>query len=226
MTWQFVLTGLLIGALVGMTGMGGGSLMTPILVIVFGFKPTLAVGTDIVHGAIFKTVGAVRHRQLGTVHAQLSGWMFLGQRAAVAARRRGRDADHAQVRRQRDDGDGLRPRRRAALRRDRARAEELRRRARWSATTTASTWSGATASPRSRSALVGGFIVGLTSVGSGTFFGLTMLFVFPLRAHKVVGTDILHAAALLYVAGFGHFVAGNVDMGVVGWLLIGSIPGS
>ena len=88
-----------------------------------------------------------------------------------------------------------------------------------------STWSGATASPRSRSALVGGFIVGLTSVGSGTFFGLTMLFVFPLRAHKVVGTDILHAAALLYVAGFGHFIAGNVDMHAVGWLLIGSIPG-
>ena len=57
MTWQFVLTGLLIGVLVGITGMGGGSLMTPILVIVFGFKPTLAVGTDILHGAIFKTVG-------------------------------------------------------------------------------------------------------------------------------------------------------------------------
>jgi hypothetical protein len=73
--------------------------------------------------------------------------------------------------------------------------------------------------------LVGGFIVGLTSVGSGTFFGLTMLFVFPLRAHKVVGTDILHAAALLYVAGLGHVIAGNVDMHAVGWLLIGSIPG-
>src|SRR6266508_959587 len=82
MTWQFVLTGLLIGALVGMTGMGGGSLMTPILVIVFGFKPTLAVGTDILHGAIFKTVGAIRHRQLGTVHAQLSGWMFVGSAPA------------------------------------------------------------------------------------------------------------------------------------------------
>jgi uncharacterized membrane protein YfcA len=52
-----------------------------------------------------------------------------------------------------------------------------------------------------------------------------MLFVFPLRAHKVVGTDIFHAAALLYVAGFGHLIAGNVDMGVVGWLLLGSIPG-
>src|SRR5438477_8657134 len=78
MTWQFTLTGLLIGSLVGLTGMGGGSLMTPILVIVFGFKPTYAVGTDILHGAIFKSFGAVRHRRLGTVHARLTLWMFLG----------------------------------------------------------------------------------------------------------------------------------------------------
>src|SRR3954465_9179053 len=52
--------------------------MTPILVILFGFKPTFAVGTDIVHGAIFKSFGAVRHRRLGTVHARLTLWMFLG----------------------------------------------------------------------------------------------------------------------------------------------------
>jgi hypothetical protein len=71
----------------------------------------------------------------------------------------------------------------------------------------------------------GGFIVGLTSVGTGVFFGLTMLIVFPLRAAKIVGTDIFHAAALLWVAGFGHLVAGHVDLGAVGWLLIGSIPG-
>ncbi|HXR12328.1 MAG TPA: sulfite exporter TauE/SafE family protein, partial [Gaiellaceae bacterium] len=73
--------------------------------------------------------------------------------------------------------------------------------------------------------IVGGYIVGLTSVGSGVFFGLTLLIVFPLRAHKVVGTDILHAAGLLWVAGFGHLIAGNVDMHAVAWLLIGSIPG-
>src|SRR5205809_2170844 len=78
MTWQFTLTGLLIGGLVGLTGMGGGSLLTPILVILFGFKPTYAVGTDILHGAIFKSFGAVRHRRLGTVHARLTFWMFLG----------------------------------------------------------------------------------------------------------------------------------------------------
>src|SRR5205085_9108382 len=78
MSWQFVLTGLLIGTLVGMTGMGGGSLMTPILIILFGFKPTLAVGTDIAHGAIFKTIGAIQHRRMGNVRAQLAGWMLLG----------------------------------------------------------------------------------------------------------------------------------------------------
>src|SRR3954447_597961 len=78
MTWQLTLSGFLIGALVGMTGMGGGSLLTPILVIFFGFKPTLAVGTDILHGAIFKSFGAVRHRRLGTVHGHLVLWMFLG----------------------------------------------------------------------------------------------------------------------------------------------------
>src|SRR3954454_14423646 len=78
MTWQLTLSGFLIGALVGMTGMGGGSLLTPILVIFFGFKPTLAVGTDIFHGAIFKTFGAVRHRRLGTVHGHMTMWLFAG----------------------------------------------------------------------------------------------------------------------------------------------------
>ena len=64
--------------------------------------------------------------------------------------------------------------------------------------------------------VAGGFVVGLTSVGSGTFFGLVMLLVFPLTAAKVVGTDIFHAAALLWVAGAGHLVAGNVDLGATG----------
>ena len=70
-----------------------------------------------------------------------------------------------------------------------------------------------------------GFVVGLTSVGSGTFFGLVMVLVFPLTLPKIVGTDIFHAAALLWVAGFGHLVAGNVDLRTMGWLLTGSIPG-
>src|SRR4029077_9141489 len=73
--------------------------------------------------------------------------------------------------------------------------------------------------------VIGGFVVGLTSVGSGVFFGLTLLVVFPLRAHKVVGTDIFHAAILLYVAGAAHWAAGNIDFGILFWLLLGSIPG-
>jgi uncharacterized membrane protein YfcA len=224
MTWQFVLTGLLIGVLVGMTGMGGGSLMTPILVIVFGFKPTLAVGTDILHGAIFKTVGAARHRRLGTVHARLSGWMLIGSApaslggVALATHLKHVYGDSAQDLMSYVLGGALLFGAVGLVAKSLLQAKVIGDDDRFDMA-----W-------RDRLAalaigLVGGFIVGLTSVGSGTFFGLTMLFVFPLRAHKVVGTDILHAAALLYVAGFGHIVAGNVDMHAVGWLLIGSIPG-
>jgi len=70
-----------------------------------------------------------------------------------------------------------------------------------------------------------GFVVGLTSVGSGTFFGLVMVLVFPLTLPKIVGTDIFHAAALLWVAGIGHLIGGNVDLHATAWLLVGSIPG-
>jgi uncharacterized membrane protein YfcA len=70
-----------------------------------------------------------------------------------------------------------------------------------------------------------GFVVGLTSVGSGTFFGLAMLLLFPLSARRIVGTDLLHAAMLLWVAGAGHLLHGNVDLHAMAWLLVGSIPG-
>jgi uncharacterized protein len=223
-TWQLSITGLLIGVLVGLTGMGGGSLMTPLLILLFGFKPTLAVGTDILHGAIFKTFGAARHRRLGTVHARLTFWMFLGsaplslagvELAEYLERRYGDDVESAGakvigaalllgalglvaktfVKR------GVQPDEAPFLlsTRDRVIAFAL----------------GAS----------GGFIVGLTSVGSGTFFALVMLLVFPLTAAKIVGTDIWHAAALLWVAGLSHLLHGNVDLSAMGWLLLGSIPG-
>jgi uncharacterized membrane protein YfcA len=70
-----------------------------------------------------------------------------------------------------------------------------------------------------------GFVVGLTSVGSGTFFGLALLLLFPLSATRMVGTDLLHAALLLWIAGAGHVLHGNVDMHAIAWLLVGSIPG-
>ena len=82
MTWQFTLLGLFTGVLVGMTGMGGGSLMTPILVFLFGVPPSTAIGTDIAHGAAFKSVGAVQHRRMGNVRARLAGWMLVGSAPA------------------------------------------------------------------------------------------------------------------------------------------------
>lgn len=220
---KLALAGLLIGVLVGATGMGGGSLLTPLLVLLFGFNPTVAVGTDLFHGAIFKSIGAVRHRRLGTVQARLSAWMLVGSAPTSLAgvwvatwlrHRYGGGAPHIQeaviaaalvagglgtmlksvVRvRERPDGPFV------MGRRDRVAAVAI--------------------------GLFGGFIVGMTSVGSGVFFALTLLIVFPLRSSKVVGTDILHGAALLWIAGAAHLAAGNVSLHAVGFLLIGSIPG-
>lgn len=223
MTWQFALTGLLVGTLVGLTGMGGGSLMTPILVIVWGVNPTVAIGSDIAHGAIFKTVGAVQHRRMGNVRAQLAGWMFIGSAPMsllgvwLAHWIENRYGDGIESVMGRTLGAALLFGCVGLLAKTFARAKIAMD-------------DDFVLSQRDRIAAVliglfGGFVVGLTSVGSGVFFGLTLLVVFPLRAHKVVGTDIFHAAALLYVAGFGHFVAGNVHLSIVGWLLLGSIPG-
>lgn len=222
MTWELSLTGLAIGMLVGLTGMGGGSLMTPLLVLLFGFKPTVAIGTDILHGAIFKTFGAARHRTLGTVHARLTAWMLLGSAPsslggvflATWLKHRYGDAFEdaaklilggalvvvgigflvkAYLHSRGDDAPFL------LANRDRVYAVVI--------------------------GAIGGFVVGLTSVGSGTFFALAMLTLFPLTAAKVVGTDIFHAAALLWVAGIGHLIGGNVDLHATGWLLVGSVPG-
>ena len=224
MTWQFTLTGFLIGSIVGLTGMGGGSLMTPILVIVFGFKPTFAVGTDILHGAIFKSFGAIRHRRLGTVHARLTLWMFLGSGplslggVGVAALIKHRYGETAQSIEGYAVGaalvaGGIGFLAKSFIKRGIQSSDDafiLSRRDKILAVIIGAVF---------------GFVVGLTSVGSGTFFGLVMVLVYPLTMSKIVGTDIFHAAALLWVAGIGHLVSGNVDLHATAWLLTGSIPG-
>jgi uncharacterized membrane protein YfcA len=224
MTWQFTLTGLLIGGLVGLTGMGGGSLLTPILVIVFGFQPTYAVGTDILHGAVFKSFGAIKHRRLGTVHARLVFWMFLGSGplsllgVSLATWLTHRYGDGVQSIEAYAIGAALvlggiglvaKTLIKLGMQPDDA-PFILTRRDRWIAFAIGAVF---------------GFVVGLTSVGSGTFFGLVMVLVYPLTISKIVGTDIFHAAALLWVAGAGHLIAGNVDLHAMSWLLLGSIPG-
>ena len=224
MNWEFSVTGLLIGLLVGLTGMGGGALLTPLLILLFGFKPTLAVGTDILHGAIFKTFGALRHRRLGTVHARLTFWMFLASAPLSLA---GVELAEYLERRY---GDGV-----ESVGAKVIGAALLLGALGLVAKTFVARGVQAVDAPflltrRDRMIALalgasGGFIVGLTSVGSGTFFALVMLLVFPLTAAKIVGTDIWHASALLWVAGISHLVHGNVDLGAMGWLLLGSIPG-
>jgi uncharacterized membrane protein YfcA len=218
MTWQFSLAGLLVGILVGMTGMGGGSLMTPILILLFGFNAKVAVGTDILHGAVFKSFGAVRHRQLGTVHARLACWMLVGSvpLSLVGVQVANSIGNHSMSTLQKLVGGALIVGGLGFLGRTFVRSQGrdspflLRPRDRVLAVLIGAT---------------GGFVVGLTSVGSGTFFGLAMLFAYPLTAQKMVGTDMFHAAVLLWAAGVSHLIHGDVDTHAMMWLLVGSIPG-
>ncbi|HEY7421045.1 MAG TPA: sulfite exporter TauE/SafE family protein [Gaiellaceae bacterium] len=223
MTWQFTLTGLGLGLIVGLTGVGGGSLMTPILIIVFGFSPSSAVGTDIFHGAIFKSFGAVRHRRLGTVHGHLAFWLFAGSgplaiAGVVVSRVLQSQLSNAQTILGYTIGvalifGGAGFLAKSFVKRGVQPSEApfiMSRRDKLIAFGTGAVF---------------GFIVGLTSVGSGTYFGLMMVLVYPLAMPRIVGTDIFHAAALLWVAGVGHLIIGDVDMHAVAWLLVGSVPG-
>jgi uncharacterized protein len=223
LTWQFTLTGLGLGLIVGLTGVGGGSLMTPILIIVFGFKPSFAVGTDIFHGAVFKSFGALSHRRLGTVHGHLALWLFAGSgplaivgvTVSYVLRNQISNAETiigyaigvALI------GGGAGFLAKSFVKRGVQPSDApfiMSRRDKLIALSTGAVF---------------GFIVGLTSVGSGTYFGLMMVMVYPLAMPRIVGTDIFHAAALLWVAGAGHLIIGDVDLHATAWLLTGSVPG-
>jgi uncharacterized membrane protein YfcA len=217
-TWELSIAGLFVGALVGMTGMGGGSLMTPMLILIFGFNPKTAVGTDILHGAVFKSFGAMRHRQLGNVHVPLALWMLVGSAplSLVGVQIASSFSDSTQSTMSKVVGGalifgGIGFAIKAFLK-GYVGEEHLH----------------LTTRQKVIAISIGascGFVVGLTSVGSGTFFGLAMLLLYPLAARRIVGTDMLHAALLLWVAGAGHLIHGNVDLHAMAWLLVGSIPG-
>jgi uncharacterized membrane protein YfcA len=203
-----------------MTGMGGGSLMTPMLILIFGFDPKTAVGTDILHGAVFKSFGAWRHRQLGNVHTKLALWMLVGSGplSLLGVQLASSFSDSAQSTMSKVVGGSLILGGLGFLAKT-----YLPRRARPDDDHFA-----ITTRVRAIAILIGavfGFVVGLTSVGSGTFFGLALLLLFPLSATRMVGTDLLHAALLLWIAGAGHLLHGNVDVHAIAWLLVGSIPG-
>ena len=219
-----VIFGFGVGVLVGTTGIGGGSLMTPILILVFGFKPTTAIGTDLAYGAVTKTVGGWRHWKQKTVDFGLSTWMAFGSVPAaiggvyvlhILEDALGDGFDDAILiavsgallltgivilARLLLPNGGLNERHSVPLeRRHKIAAVAL----------------GASV----------GFVLGITSAGSGSLIAVGLIMLFRLTPQRVVGTDVFHAAVLLWAAALAHIVAGNVDFALAGTILLGSVPG-
>ncbi len=217
--------GLGVGILIGMTGIGGGSLMTPLLIIVIGTNPSVAVGTDLAYGAITKTLGGWRHFRNGTVDLGVSKWLAFG---SVPGAVTGVLVIHHLVQ---TNGAGFDTTLLWAVAGaltlvafvTLARAlfmPKLVARERETVPLTGPVKAGAVVL-----GLVLGFILGVTSVGSGALIGLALILVFRLTPHRVVGTDVFHAAIVLWAAGLAQMAVGNVDFALMGTILIGSLPG-
>jgi uncharacterized protein len=216
--------GLGVGVLVGMTGIGGGSLMTPMLILVFGVAPVTAIGTDLAYAAVTKTVGGYKHWRQRTVDLTLSSWMALGSVPAAIGgvyvltlleRWTGRDFDEllltilavALLL------TGAATLVRAFLKSMHARERDT-----------------VAMERRHKIAAVAlgvsvGFVLGVTSAGSGALIAVGLILLFRLVPTRVVGTDVFHAAIVLWAAGLAHIVAGNVDFGLAANILVGSVPG-
>jgi uncharacterized protein len=220
-----ILFGLLVGGLVGLTGIGGGSVMTPLLILVFGVKPVTAVGTDLAYAAVTKTVGGYKHWRQHTVDMRLSSWMAVG---SVPSALGGVYVLDLLERAHGDQFDelllgmlggallftGAATLGRAwfmkgSVARERA-GFEMRRRHKVAAVAIGS---------------FVGFVLGVTSAGSGALIAVGLILVFRLVPTRVVGTDVFHAAILLWAAAAAHVVSGNVDYGLAATLLLGSVPG-
>ena len=222
---MLVLFGLGVGILVGTTGMGGGSIMTPLLILVLGIKPTVAVGTDLAYAAVTKTVGGWRHWRQGTVDFGISFYLGIGSIPAaiggvwvlkVIERHAGANFDKVMlvmiavallI-------TAVAVSWRAIFVSDAAEREretiDLQRRHKIAAIVVG---------------LLVGFVLGITSAGSGALIAVALILLFRLTPHRVVGTDVFHAAILLWAAAAAHLVSGNVDLVMAGTIMIGSIPG-
>jgi uncharacterized protein len=222
--FALVAFGLGVGILVGMTGIGGGSLMTPMLILVFGVTPTTAIGTDLAYAAVTKTVGGYKHWQQKTVDLTLSSWMAIGSVPAAVfgvyvltllKDWLGHDFEDTVITLLAVALliTGAATLVRAFLKRMHERERDtiqMERRHKVAAV------------------LLGlsvGFVLGVTSAGSGALIAVGLILLFRLSPQRVVGTDVFHAAILLWAAGLAHIVAGNVDLGLVGTILLGSVPG-
>ena len=247
----YIVSGLLVGVLVGLTGVGGGSLMTPLLVFLFGFKPATAVGTDLLFAALTKTGGVwVHHTKHSSVDWRIVRWLSLGSLPFAVATlfvlnhfaTIGKETTgmitltlgvalllttasilvrSLLIRRSQKNAVNLvaiadiEEETEAELETD-EKIDEIKRGRfdRWQIPVTV--FVGA----------VLGVLVTLTSVGAGALGTIVLLFLYPkMLTVKIVGTDLAHAIPLTAVAGFGHWMLGNVDFVLLGSLLIGSLPG-
>jgi uncharacterized membrane protein YfcA len=222
----YVLSGFLVGAIVGVTGVGGGSLMTPLLVLLFGVSPVTAVGTDLLFAAITKTGGAWAHARRGGVDWKIVARLAAGSVPAAVVTL---VLLHLFV----TDHQGLSQIISVALGfallltagslmfRERLHA--------WAARRAAGRPAVAADQTGKRTVIVGvilGVLVSASSVGAGALGVTALFFLYPgLAAVRIVGTDIAHAVPLTLVAGLGHAAAGVVDWTLLGSLLIGSLPG-
>jgi uncharacterized protein len=212
-----------VGLLVGLTGAGGGALMTPMLILLFGVQPSAAISSDLVAAVLMRPVGAAVHLRKGTVNLRLVGWMVLGSVPAAFAGAYllhlfgGGSAEQKHV--EIALGAALLVGAAAMVLRyvlDRRAGNERR---------------GAVADITCRPlptvciGLVGGLIVGMTSVGSGSLMIVLLLFLYPmLSAGQLVGTDLTQAVPLTLAAALGALAFGHVEFGVTASIVIGSVP--
>jgi uncharacterized membrane protein YfcA len=214
-----VLAGLVVGILIGLTGMGGGAIMTPFLILVMKINPILAVGTDLVFASITKWTSGIQHRRQNNVALRMVFWMALGSMPAsflmsTFVLTRLKDATGANFYLARILGCVLILVSLYTLARafDWIKAkEDIHWPPAWALTVIGA---------------IGGGLVGLTSVGSGTVIMASLLIFFSLPASQLVGLDVMHGALLTTVSAGVYAFGGLVDWQMVLWLLVGSIPGA
>jgi uncharacterized membrane protein YfcA len=224
------LTGLVVGFIVGMTGMGGGALMTPALVMIFKVQPLAAVSSDLVASMIMKPVGSAVHWRRGTVKKELVAWLMVGSVPAAFL--------GVLVIKLLGQGLQLQQRLKVTLGAVLVLAAvtivlkgylEFRRR---------QSESGGRGKLPPRTpfrvkpvptviiGLIGGLVVGMTSVGSGSLIIAALMLLYPtLTSKELVGTDLVQAVPLVAAAAIGHILFGNFQLGLTVSILLGSVPG-
>jgi uncharacterized membrane protein YfcA len=220
--FYYIVVGFVVGLLVGLTGVGGGSLMTPILMIFFNVKAIVAVGTDLLYASITKSVGIFAHGKLGNIDWKIVRLLAYGSIPAAIAttlylRQSGIASDETVASIKFWLGIALLLTSLSVLFRNQL--TKLSKTGHWvnpSYTPTLTLVLG----------LILGFMVTLTSVGAGALGVTALLILYPkVPITRIVGTDVAHAVPLTLVAGLGHASLGTVDYQLLGTLLIGSIPG-